>query len=54
MQQHKPYTYHLYERMSRHRRQERETNFDVIAKVGEPSFQVVWFCYVVLNDIQRY
>ena len=31
---------------SRHRRQERETNFDVFAKVSEPSFEDVWLCNV--------
>ena len=37
---------------SHNRRQERETNFNVLDKVSEPSFQVVWPCNVVLNDIQ--
>ena len=39
---------------SHNRRQERETNFYIFDKVGEPSFQVVWLCNVVLNNIQRF
>ena len=31
-----------------HKRQERETNFDVFDKVSESSFQVVWQCTIVL------
>ena len=37
---------------SHHRRQERETNFEVFNKVSEPSFQVVWPCNVVLSTFK--
>ena len=38
--------------VSRHRRQERETNFDVFDKVSEPSFQIVLPCNVVLSTFK--
>ena len=46
MQHYKSSTYQLREEWygELHRRQERETNFDVFAKVSEPSFQIIWFC----------
>ena len=37
---------------SHHRRQERETGFEVFDKVSEPSFQVVWPCNVVLSTFK--
>ena len=37
---------------SHHRRQERETNFEVFDKVSEPSFQVIWPCNIVLSTFK--
>ena len=32
---------------SRHRRQKKQTKFDILDKVSEPSFEVVWPCNVL-------
>ena len=37
---------------SRHRRQERETDFNVFAKVSELSFQGIWLCNVLKTTFE--